>query len=1036
MTSASFLERLGAFRLDDPVWMLGLLTLIPCTLIAIRWFAGMARVRRVSAVLARTALITLLLGMLAGASLLRQTDRLAVIAVVDVSASVQQFFRPPSTPNQPPLTTAQAITKFLQDASRTRRPDDAIGVVLVNDNAQASIVPSTAAPWSIPTDTEPGQGTNLDRGLRLAASMIPPDATGRIVLFSDGVQTQGEAARAAREIATTRLAQSTNGARAAARSRVPIDVVPLEYRVEHEVFIDSVDSPPTAPSGSTVPVRVVLRSSARAVGTLSLLQDGEPVDLGAGPGRGRSLELDAGTSVQAFNVPLRQGRVHRFEAIWEPGKLDAAGPLTDTIAVNNRAESFTVTPGKGSVLLIDGVSSSTARSNQVLADTLRQGGLDVQTISPAAARSDLLWLQEFDLVILENVAADDLPLGVQPALSAYVRELGGGLIMVGGPSSFAPGGWKGSELEPLLPVKLDLPERLVTPAAAIVLIIDNSGSMSRSVLGTGRTQQDIANDGAAIAVESMDKTDLVGVIGFNSDFTIEQRLSPNTDPKATARRIRSIGPDGGTNLPPALQEAHRQLKAVSAEVKHVIVLSDGVSMGKEQLPGMVESLRRDGIRVSTIAVGDQADVSIMNEMALVGDGTFYRVTDPNLLPRVFLKAVRVVRTPQIRETPFLPVILPTGSPVVEGIDARAMPELLGLVLTQARPEPTVTLPMATTTGEPVLAYWNAGLGRVGVFTSDAHRWARPWLAWDGYARMWSQFSRTIARPPSSRTQVLTTELDGDRLSVRLSVTDDAGTPLDLLDVPGAVYAPGGQRSDVRLTQVGPGEYQAVVAAPAAGTYVVTLAPRQGGSRLPPVIGGATRAGGDEFRRLSSDALTLKELADITGGRVYSLTGQTPPDLFDRSGLAPAEARQPLWRLLGMLAVGVLLLDIATRRIAWDRLIDRAYGSTLADEARAATRERGARATATVERLRTTTREEPVASNSQADTSPALGDAEAQAIIREQAERRRRERQARATGAPPATPPAQSESPPTPSPDAAQPQGLQAAKARARRKMEE
>jgi hypothetical protein len=360
-------------------------------------------------------------------------------------------------------------------------------------------------------------------------------------------------------------------------------------------------------------------------------------------------------------------------------------------------------------------------------------------------------------------------------------------------------------------------------------------------------------------------------------------------------------------------------------------------------------MRSEGIHVTTIAVGDDADTRIMADMAQRGGGQFFRVTDPNVLPRVFIKAIRVVRSPLIRESPFTPEILPTGSPLVEGLSNP--PPLRGLVLTQARPEPTITYAMVHPAGEPVLAHWNAGLGRVAAFTSDASTWARAWLDWPGYRQLWTSIARTIARPKSDRTQELTTEIVGDELRIRLDAASEDGKPLDLLTVGGSLYRPDGERAAITLSQTGPGVYEGSAPAPASGNYVVTLLPRMGSRTLSPVVGGVSRAAGVEYRRLKSNIGLLEEISRRTGGRVLDISAADDADLFDRSGVTPSEARLPLWRHLLVLSLVALLLDVGTRRIAWDRLFSREFGATLRREAAAGMRDRTADSIRTLESLR-------------------------------------------------------------------------------------
>lgn len=1008
-------------RLDEPLYLGVLALLLPMGIVAWRWFSGIGAARKWSAIVLRAVLLCLLIGMVAGASMVQTSDRAAVVALVDVSGSVKRFVRPGVDLQGRPVPTDESIRAFLAAASGSRRPDDISGVIVFD--AQPAVASAPGSGFGFSGDVELREGTDIERAIGLGAAMLPPGTTRRLVLFSDGVSTAGDAERAARA------------------AGVPIDVVPLDYRVEREVIVESVDSPPTAPAGSSVPVRVVLSSAGESSGTLRLIHEDRPVPLEGGE-TGLRMTLSPGQTVRRAIVPLGDGRVHRFEAVWEPDDPDA-----DTILANNRASSFTVAPGKGSVLVVDGVSGADASGpGATLPAALRSAGMDVEVVSAEGLRAELLWLQAFDLIVLQNVGADAVPERTQEALVSYVSQLGGGLIMVGGPESFGAGGWKGSTLEPILPVLLDLPERLVVPAMAVVLVIDNSGSMNRSVMGSDRSQMQIAGEGAAAAVLSMDKTDLVGVISFNSDYTVEIPLGPNTDPKAAAEKIRSIGADGGTFLPPALEQAQKQLRSSQAEIKHIIVLSDGVSMGKERLNALAQSVARDNVRLTTIAVGDDSDGKVMADMASIGGGQFYRVTDPSTLPRIFLRAVRIVRSPLIRETPFTPVPISPGSPVLEGLGT--LPPLGGLVLTQPRAEPTVVSVLVAPSragtiggGEPVLSYWSAGLGRVAAFTSDAHRWAAGWVASSEgvYAGFWTQLVRTVARPPTSRTQILTLDAAGDRITARLEATSDDGRPLDLLDVPASIYSPSGRRLDLRLQQIGPGQYEAASPAGAAsdpGVYVVTLAPRQGTRALAPVIGGVSRPTGPEFRRLTSDRAALERIAAASGGRVLSLSDPSAADLFSRVGVEPAQSRTSLWRLLAIWAIAVMLLDVATRRVAWDRLLSRQFGTDVKRRAAEAVQERGGKAEVAVRRLRDRDEQTTIAAASQPTPGP-LTDADALAIARAEQVRRKaaREDARRAAAAPGPAAPIVQVKPPMGSDDT-DTGGLLAAKRRARQKMDE
>lgn len=258
----------------------------------------------------------------------------------------------------------------------------------------------------------------------------------------------------------------------------------------------------------------------------------------------------------------------------------------------------------------------------------------------------------------------------------------------------------------------------------------------------------------------------------------------------------------------------------------------------------------------------------------------------------------------------------------------------------------------------------------------------------------------------------------DRLWIRVEATDDAGTPLQGLDIPAKVYAAGagtggfGPEQDpargVRATQleeIAPGVYQGLVPAEQSGAYVVVATPRGVGRGLPPLVGGVVRAGGAEYRALASNPDLLEQLRSATGGRTLDWSAPESAGLFDRTGLNPALERRPLWRSLLWAALVFMMLDVATRRIAWDRYLGWGQGESARawrERTAEAMRDRSAESAAATERLRrgagTSTAGvgaagPPTATASRARAgettgSAALEDRDALELVRRAAERRR------------------------------------------------
>lgn len=1003
---------------DNAWWLLVALLALPMGVLALVGFRTMARLRRGSAALLRLLLFALCALALAGASTIRENDRMAVVIVADVSGSVLRYGASADGFDGAP---ALAMRRFIETASDARGPGDMLGVLAFAGTVSPVSTPTAGpvADRSLPSLGE--EGTDIASALSAAAAMIPPDAAGRIVLISDGVATTGDARAVAERLSMARaLGEGVRGG-------LPIDTIAVDYRVLREVLVEFVQAPPRAARGSIAPVRVGLLSTSPAAGTLRLMLNGQDMGLE------RRVLLDAGRRVETFQVPLPEGRIHRFEVVFEPEERD--GILADTSLANNSGQAFTITPGDGAVLLVgkDGSQATLARA-------LEGMDLAVERVPPLGVPSDLVALESYDLIVLMGVGANEMPIDVQQALARFVTEMGGGLIMVGGERSFGAGGWRGTPIEPILPVHLDLPEQAQTPEVAIAIAIDNSGSMRRGVLGSARSQQEIVNEAAALAVLNMPKGDYVSIITFNSVASLLVPIGPNDDPARTASAIRGIRPGGGTRIGTAMQLAAEQVSQVRAQSRHVIVLTDGLSMDANELPGMAAQIHARGITISTIAVGDSADTETMKKVAEAANGTFYNVVNPNVLPQIFMGEVSLSRTPLVRTGVIMPVVLPTPSPATSGLGDP--PPLGGLNLTRSRQEPTITLAMTTRQGEPLLAHWNAGVGQVAAFTSDASAWAEGWIGWEGYERFWGQLVRAIARASDDPGLDMRLEHDAGRIRIELEAFGDDGSPLDGLAAEATIYDPNGQPQPVRLSQVGPGVYEASGHSTNTGAYVVIVRATHRGRNMPPMLAGLTISGGLEFHSLVADPHYLRTISEITGGRILSMNDATT--LFDRGEARPSEARQSLWNLLLGWALAVLVLDIGTRRVAWDRLVSSAFGAdwlrataTLGQRGRGAARAvdtlRKDGGTRAIERLRRS-RGHADASATDADVHRSAYEAQ-QRILRSRIERAAASISPDATTPGQAQPPAQQSSEESQQADAPE-GGLLAAKRRARARYED
>lgn len=932
-------------EIDHPAWLLLTLAGVLSALWGWRLMRSIPRGRRLLAVCSRALLLITLALAMSGIYRVQEADQLTLIAVVDTSGSVQSFARMGDDELGQPLSIGQAARAFLARASAGMREGDRIGIVAFDGTSSVIATPARAGVLDRTIEKPPIDGSDLADAITRASSLVPPDSNARIVLLSDG--------------------RSTSPGLDQIASQIQIDVVPLRYDIAQEVIVESIEVPTRALPGALIEARVVIRSLDASSGQLRISDNGEAVDLnGDAPGSSMRLQLAAGQRVLLVPMTLGPARVHRFEARYIPDERPDGRLSGDTSLQNNRAGGVTMTRSRGRVLVVSPQIESGLRESSELERVLSQKQWNIETRPPSTFPGDLLDLESYDLVLLVNTPRDALPQGSDALLNAYTRDLGGGVVFVGGREALGAGGWQGSVIEEILPVKLDVADELITPQVAVVVVLDASGSMRRKLMGSSRSQQQIANESAAAALQVLDERDLIGVVAFSSDAREVVAVGPNDHPQDTQARIESISSGGGTNIGAGLTIAQRMLESVEAGTKHIVLLSDGESMYPETLPGIADGLGKWGIKVSTIAVGDDADVQGMRDIAQRSGGVYYRVLNPSVLPTIFLKAIRVVRTPMIREGSFAPIVLDSLSPATGSLGT--LPTLHGLVMTERiDDDPRVLTPVVSDKGEPILAYHQIGLGRVSVFTSDVGIWARDWIGEPVFAQLWTSLNAWTMRSGDEVPGELIVSMQGNIAQIEYNAIDEQGAPIDGLTIELQAYDQSGRSQSFTMTQVGAGRYTGQTPELSSGVHVLIASPSQGDQALAPTIAGLEVSGSAEYAHLSADPQALIALAQRSGGRVFELGAPESPDLFSREGLRVRRSLQPVWNVLIAIAFVLFLFDLAMRRVAFDRWVAQAREDTLA-AARAVRGEQMQQAFATRQQAK---REAPAAGD--IDRSPMM-----------------------------------------------------------------
>jgi uncharacterized membrane protein len=523
-------------------------------------------------------------------------------------------------------------------------------------------------------------------------------------------------------------------------------------------------------------------------------------------------------------------------------------------------------------------------------------------------------LAAYKTVVLANVSAIDLSEQRMKILQTYVRELGGGLVVIGGPNSYGVGGYYQTPLEEMLPVEMQIKDQKRIPRLTMIYVIDRSGSMEM-IGSSGVTNLELAKEAARRSVNFLFEQDRAGVLSFDSNPEWAVPIQYVGARTPIIAQIGALRPGGGTDIYAAVKELARSVPADPSTLKHIILLTDG---GADET-GVVETIGKmhtdHGITVTSIGVGSGVP-AFMRMAAVAGGGNYYNLTDLSTIPQIFAAETVLATRSYIVEEEFTP-LLSANSQIMQGIDA--VPPLRGYVASTAKPTATVVL-TAQVGGfnDPLLASWQYGLGRVVAWTSDAApRWSQNWVSWEGYQRFWSQVIRsTIVEGLDNALESRVETRNGKSILV-VEARDKSGSLINGLTLDGMVVDPRLSGSEVKLRQVAPGRYEAELTPSVEGAYFIRLAGAQAGDSTVGVgqTSGWVLTYSPEYRLRDTNRTLLNEMATLTGGRSLSMDSETAePNLVFRHDIREERAGTSLAPLLMLLAAFFLPLDIAARRL--------------------------------------------------------------------------------------------------------------------------
>ena len=641
---------------------------------------------------------------------------------------------------------------------------------------------------------------------------------------------------------------------------VTVSVVPLASSLTAPLLVESVDAPAYVRDAEPFEAARVGLQRGAVEGTLRLTVDGAAGE--------RAVTLARGTTQVPLNTSLRGAGLHRVTAEVTASGQSAA--LAQPIVVKDPAR----------VLVLEDREDEA----RPLVSALEAGGLQVDVRRPtnsnrplsSARPLDLTQLRGYDGVVLDNVAASTLTLDQLRALDNFVQSLGRGLTVVGGNTSYALGGYGGSLLEQALPLSADAPFQQERASLALMLVVDRSGSMSLRTDNVSKMQ--MAREAALLATETLRPDDQLGVIAFDirNDWIVPlATMAENGGMGAVQQAIGTIEADGGTDIYPALARAYEAIAASNARFKHIILLSDGQSWGGAY-PQLLEQMRANNVTLSTIGIGQDIDVDLMSLLARGGLGRYYFTDRVREIPRIMLRETNVVTRPVAMEGQIQPRLGAT-SPLLRTLTPNELPGLQGYVVTT--PKPSAEVALWSERGDPLLASWQYGLGRVAAWTADVgSTWSGEWLEWPRFNQFWSQVVRWTLAPPEQGDLRVLLRREGREVLVRAEALRDDGTFLDRAPTearirpPSAATSGGGAR--LPLAQVAPGRYEGRFLADAPGVYQIEVAQDLPGGGSRTELAGLVVPGGTADARTGTNEPLLARVTHQTAAGCCA-SRQTP-----------------------------------------------------------------------------------------------------------------------------------------------------------------
>ncbi len=603
--------------------------------------------------------------------------------------------------------------QFIQSAINDSEGICKIGIVTFGYGEPVYAVPLTTDTDSVyqqymDADKPDCSATDITTALNYTKELFTNKEAAKIVLISDGLETDNRAVTAIKAIAA---------------QGIEVNTVYFEaQKPQSEIQLIAMKTPDyNVNVGDKFTVGVTVQSSYEGNVELALYDNGAPC-------ASNLVDLKEGT--QEFEVE------HSFTV---PGLHSLSFKViggADEYSENNVYQSYMFLENYTKILLVERNDGESNALKGLLED--ENEILEISTwnvFDEENAPKELDDLRQFDQVILVNIANEDMPKDFDEILYNYVNDIGGGVLTVGGnqvdengnvvldsrgevvANAYNRDDMYGTLYQEMLPVQaIDY-----TPPIGVMIIVDRSGSMDGPFSSSGQTKLELAKEGAKACLNALSERDWCGVMSLEEYYSEEIQMTPLTQRSKIEAAIDKIEIGGGTVFQGALERSGAALKALtSVQRRHVILVTDGIPADsyEEYVTPIRHYNETSEVTFSFVIIGEDLSSSDKNNIKIAaevdGGGRFYDVWDVSNLPRIMREELNMPEIKAVNHEPFVPTIS-NYTNVVTGVDQKNMPELDGFYGTKLK-----TNAVASLMGEfvPIYAQWKYGEGMVGSFMCD------------------------------------------------------------------------------------------------------------------------------------------------------------------------------------------------------------------------------------------------------------------------------------------------------------------------------